>query len=204
MSNPFRLLALGAVAALAIAPAAVRADQADPAAAKIETFDSALIATMKAGKEAGPKGRYKLMTGPVDATFDLPVMTGFAVGPTWATTSAEDKAAIIAAFRRFTIANYAKNFETYDGEKITLNPMVQTRGPDKLVKTDMVASGSDVVLLYRMRLSTSGSWKVIDVLFNGAISQLTTQRSDFSATIASGGPKALVAKLDAQAEKLLK
>ena len=58
-------------------------------------------------------------------------------------------------------------------------------------------------LAYRMRDNGSG-WKVIDVYYNGAISQLTTQRSDFAATLSSGGAKALVAKLDAQTEKLLK
>ncbi len=46
-----------------------------------------------------------------------------------------------------------------------------------------------VVLGYRMRQAGS-TWKMIDVLFNGAISQLTTQRSDFAATLAAGGAKA--------------
>ncbi len=79
---------------------------------------------------------------------------------------------------------------------------VLTRGPDKVVKTEMTG-GERVTLSYRMRMS-GGSWKIIDVFFNGSISQLTTQRSDFSATVASGGAKALVAKLNAQADKLLK
>jgi phospholipid transport system substrate-binding protein len=130
-------------------------------------------------------------------------MTGFAVGPAWATASADDKAALIAAFRKYTIANYAKNFDGYDGQKITVDPTVLTRLPDKLVKTTMTGGDAPVVLGYRMRQAGS-TWKVIDVLFNGAISQLTTQRSDFTATLQNGGVKALVAKLDAQTEKLLK
>jgi phospholipid transport system substrate-binding protein len=51
---------------------------------------------------------------------------------------------------------------------------------------------------------TGSGWRVIDVYYNGGISQVTTQRSDFAATLASGGAKALVAKLEAQTEKLLK
>ena len=84
-----------------------------------------------------------------------------------------------------------------------LDGPVQTRGVDKLVKTKLTGSGSDVALAYRMRDNGSG-WKIIDVYYNGAISQLTTQRSDFASTLSSGGAKALVAKLDAQTDKLLK
>ena len=58
-------------------------------------------------------------------------------------------------------------------------------------------------LAYRMR-QDGGSWKVIDVFYNSTISQLTTQRSDFASTLSSGGAKALIAKLDAQTDKLLK
>jgi phospholipid transport system substrate-binding protein len=203
----FRLLACAALASVAAAPAlaptAALAQASDPAAQQVEVLDAALIRTMKAGKDAGAEGRYKIMAPAVDAVFDLPAMIGFAVGPSWATTSAEDKAALTAAFRKFTIASYAKNFDSYGGQKIALAGDVQTRGLDKLVKTQMTGGGADVVLIYRMRQS-AGTWKVIDVLFNGAISQLTTQRSDFSATLAAGGPKALVAKLDAQSAKLLK
>ena len=63
--------------------------------------------------------------------------------------------------------------------------------------------GDDVTLNYRMR-QAGDAWKVIDVYYNGSISQLTTQRSDFASSLASGGAKALIAKLDAQSEKLLK
>ena len=196
-------VALLAFAAPALAPRAARADASEPAAQQIENFDAALIRAMKAGKDAGPQGRAKIMGPAVDATFNLPVMTAFAVGPAWAAASAEDKSSLIAAFRKYTVANYAKNFDSYEGQKIAVDPVVMTRLPDKLVKTTMNGNGATVVLGYRMR-QAGGTWKVIDVLFNGAISQLTTQRSDFSATLQSGGVKALIAKLDAQTEKLLK
>jgi phospholipid transport system substrate-binding protein len=140
----------------------------------------------------------------VEQTFDLGAMVRFAVGPDWNKMSAEDQAALQKAFSRFTIANYAKNFDSYGGQKLELDGPVQTRGVDKLVKTKLSGGdGSPVPLAYRMRDSGSG-WKIIDVYYNGAISQLTTQRSDFASALASGGAKALVAKLDAQTEKLLK
>lgn len=200
------LMAASAVVALAgstLAPQPARADFTEPAAQQIDNFDAALIRAMKAGKDAGPQGRAKIMGPAVDAAFNLSAMTGFAVGPAWAGASAQDKAALVSAFRKYTIANYAKNFDSYEGQKIAVDPMVMTRLPDKLVKTTMSGNGSTVVLGYRMR-QAGGTWKIIDVLFNGAISQLTTQRSDFASTLQAGGVKALVAKLNSQTDKLLK
>ena len=102
------------------------------------------------------------------------------------------------------VANWAKNFDNYSGQKLELDGPVVDRAPDKIVKTKLSSPGATPVsLAYRMR-QDGGSWKVIDVFYNSTISQLTTQRSDFASTLQSGGAKALIAKLDAQTDKLLK
>lgn len=199
-----RLSVTLAVASTMLASASVAlAASTDPAGQKIEAFNDALIRTMKAGKGAGADARFNIIAPAVDAAFDLPAMTGFAVGPNWSTMSPADRTAVTAAFRRFTIANYVKNFDSYNGQKIALVGDVQTRGVDKLVRTEMTGGGDKVTLSYRMRQS-GGAWKVIDVFYNGSISQLTTQRSDFSATLNQGGAKALIAKLNTQSDRLLK
>ncbi len=200
-----RLGLIAAALALTAPAAAVWAQADDPAAQRIETFDAALLSAWKSDKTVGAQGRARALTPAVEATFDLPAMVRFAVGPTWTSIAPSDQSALEKAFSRYTIANYAKNFKDYSGQKLTVLPMVETRGLDKLVKTQIV-DGSDITpLSYRMRQSPAGGpWKVIDVFYNGAISQLTTQRSDFASTLTNGGAKALVAKLDAQTEKLLK
>ena len=196
-------LALAGAASAVLAGAAF-AQAVDPAAARIDSYDAALIKTLQAGKTAGVQGRVKVIGPAVEQAFDLGAMVRFAVGPDWTKMSAEDQAALQKSFSRFTIANYAKNFDSYDGQKLDLDGPVQTRGVDKLVKTKLSGGGgTPVALAYRMRDSGAG-WKIIDVYYNGAISQLTTQRSDFAATLTSGGAKALVAKLDAQTDKLLR
>jgi len=190
-------LALGAAA-----PAA-RAADLDPAAAQIQTFDNALLEVMKQAKALGPAGRARKLTPAVEQTFDLATMTRFSVGPAWTTMSDADHAALIEAFRRFTVASYAHNFDGYSGQKIDVDPAVVTRGVDKIVQSHIRSPGQDpVAISYRMR-ATTGSWKVIDVYFMGTISQLTTRRSDFAATVTSGGAKALIAHMNAQTEKLL-
>lgn len=205
MRNLSRLSGAALATLLLAAPAgAVRAADLEPAAQTIDGLDQALLATMKQADSLGMNGRFKKMQAAVDRTFDLKSMARFAVGPAWAKYSPADQALVTSAFGRLSAASYAHNFNSYSGEKFELDPAVDTRGVDKIVKTKLIpASGAPVLLNYRMR-ATSGSWKVIDVLFNGSISQLTTRRSDLASVAATGDAKAVAANLNAQADKLLK
>jgi phospholipid transport system substrate-binding protein len=197
------LLVAASLAAIAAPAAAVHAEAADPGAAQIERLDAALLDTMKQAKALGVQGRYRKLEPVVQQLYDLPTMTRFAVGPKWATVSPADQAALIKAFTRLNVASYAHNFDGYDGETFVLGK-AETRGPDKLVHTQLVPTkGKPTDLVYRMRQS-GGAWKIIDVYYNGGISELTTRRSDFSGTMDSGGAPALIKKIDALADKQMR
>lgn len=175
----------------------------DPAAQKIQSFYNTLLDTMKHGPQLGMQGRFRALEPAVDSTFDVSAMIQFIVGPSWAGMSSKDKEALTAAFRRMTVANYAANFSRFDGEQLNVDPTVQQRGPDKLVQTTLVPRAQKPVpLIYRMR-DTSGSWKVIDVFLNGYVSELAMRRSDFAATLASGGAAGLVAKINQLSDSVL-
>jgi phospholipid transport system substrate-binding protein len=169
---------------------------ADPAARQIEVFYAKLIDVMRRGKDLGLQGRYKELTPVVEASFDLPGMTRLSVGPAWNMISEMDQKAIVTAFERMTIANYAKNFATYGGEQFIVDPMVKMRSEDKIVETKLVGSDkSTTPFNYRMH-RVGNAWKVMDVYLNGTVSQLALKRSDFSSTVASSGATGLVKKLN--------
>ena len=195
-----RPLAAVVLAATLAGPTA-RAASSDPAAQRIEALDTALLDTMKQGSALGAKGRFRKLTPVVDQSFDLATMTAYAVGPSWATFSPADKQALIRAFGRLSAASYAHNFDSFGGERFEVGA-VQQRGADKVVQSKIVpAHGDPTNLTYRMRQTAEG-WKIIDVYY-GAISQLTTRRSDFAGPVASGGAKGLLAHLDALTAKLV-
>ena len=188
----------------ALVVSCVPARAADPAADRIQTFYNSLLDTMKKGPHLGMQGRFQALEPAVDATFDIPAMIQFIVGPSWSGMKDSDKTNLIAAFRRMTVANYAANFERYDGEQFNVEPNVQQRGPDKIVQTSLVPRGDKPVpLIYRMRASAGAEWKAIDVFLNGYVSELATRRSDFASTLAGGGGPALVAKMNQLSDSLL-
>jgi phospholipid transport system substrate-binding protein len=196
-------LALAAAGAAASgAPAAWAA--ADPAAQTIDGLDAGLIEAMKAAKSASARERYRKLEPVVARAFDFATMTRFAVGPTWASIPASQQQQLIEALQRLTVASYVHSFNDFSGQRFDVDPKVVTRGPDKVVTTHLVSPGdAPVTIAYRMR-EAGGGWKIIDVFYNGAISQLTTRRSDFAATLAHGGAPALLAHINALVDKQMK
>jgi phospholipid transport system substrate-binding protein len=182
--------------ALAV-PAMAHAQASDPAAQVVDRFDQTVLEAMKGGKSLGLKGRYAKLEPAVKQTFNLPLMTRFAVGASWATMSAADQQALLAAYTHYSVSTWAKNFDSYSGQKFTIGT-VDTRGTTKLVHVKL--EGASVELVYRMQASASGGWKVLDVYFNG-VSQLTQQRADYASALSAGGPQALVKKINDLADR---
>ncbi|MES2292397.1 MAG: ABC transporter substrate-binding protein [Pseudomonadota bacterium] len=178
-----------------------RAQSADPAAAAVQNFYDTLVASMKSGGTA--KSRYDKLKPAVEQDFDIPGMTALSVGPTWPSIAPADQKALTEAFERMTVANYARSFDSFDGEKFTVEPAVTERGSDKFVKTTLKpGSGDAIPFNYRLH-EAGGSWKIVDIYLNGNISQLAQKRSDFGATLQSGGPQGLAKKINALADQAL-
>lgn len=176
-----------------------------PAASKIESFYAVLVDTMKQGKSLGLQGRYDKLKPAVATTFNIPAMTQFAVGPSWAKFSAEDQKKLIDAFERMTIANYAKNFGSYNNQTFVVQPNVIDRAPDKVVLSEMrFPQGEPIKFNYRMRDAGKGDWKAIDVFLAGFTSQLALRRSEFANTVETEGAAGLIKKINEVTENSMK
>ena len=171
--------------------------QPGPAVKRIRAFYDALLHSMKNAKTLGVKGRYKTLEPAVDAAFDFETMTKLTVGPDWQSMPAAGRKALVAAFRRMTIADYAHNFDGYEGEDFTVDPNVRDHGGDEIVSSKMTMPGKDAIpFVYRMRKTADGDWKIIDIYLNGYVSEVATRRADFASTLKSGGASALAQKLN--------
>ncbi|HJS45697.1 MAG TPA: ABC transporter substrate-binding protein [Rhizomicrobium sp.] len=193
------MLTVGPTAMLVL-PQPVLAQAADPAAAQVQGFYDALLASMKSGGTA--KSRYEKLKPAVEKAFDLPAMTATAVGPGFAALAEADKKSLTEAFSRMTIANYAKNFDSFGGEKFTVEPASIARGSDHFVKSNLKTAKETIAFNYRMH-QVASEWKVTDVYLAGNISQMAQKRSDFAATFASGGASGLTKRINALTDQML-
>lgn len=167
------------------APALANAEAG--ASAHVAAYDDKVIAIMKEKLPTAQRiARFETV---VHQSYDMPAIAALVIGPSWAGASAADKSAAIAALTRHSAISLAKNFKSYSGEKFTIDPTVQQRGGDSIVKLTI---NSDV-LYFRMHRGGSG-WSIIDVI-SGGVSQLAVQKSDLASTAASGGAAAVAKKL---------
>ena len=200
-------LALGA-AALFAAALPWQAAHAQTAAASsptmpVEALDNALLAAMKAGNGTPFAARYGALAPVIEQVFDLEKVLAGSVGFSWPTLPPAQKASLAAAFRRYTVATYVANFDSYDGQSFEVLPAVRAVGNGELVvQTRLIRRDkAPVALDYVMRRGADG-WKVVDVLTDGSISRVAVQRSDFQELLASGGVPALTDGLARKAENL--
>jgi len=173
------------------------------AVAPIEALDQALVGIMKAGRQTPFQQRAAMLAPVVERAFDLPDILKVSVGPGWSALTGDQQAALLAAFRRYTIASYVDNFESYTGQRFVVSPTTRTLGDGRMVvNTQLIPQTGPAHTLDYVMSKTDAGWKVVDVLADGSISRVALQRSDFSALFDKGGAPALQARLQEKTEAL--
>ncbi|MCW3476096.1 ABC transporter substrate-binding protein [Limobrevibacterium gyesilva] len=197
------MVGAGATIAAAIRPGTACA-AVDPAVvAPIQGLYDSLLRIMRAGTRTPFSQRFDMLAPAVDRALDLATILQVSVGPMWNSLSADQHAALFAAFRRYSISSYVSSFNTFTGQRFVIEPDVRSGGANQIIlQTKIIpASGETHELDYVMR-QTGPNWKAVDVLADGAISRVATQRSDFRSFLMHGGGDALLASLQRKAADL--
>ena len=169
-------------APLLLATPALAADPA--AAAPIQGLVQAIMGSMRAGKASFTQ-RYNILAPAVDRAFDLDTVLAASVGPRLAALPPAEKSALLDVFRKFTIASYAANFDSDDGERLVVDPQQRSVGADLVVGTKLTPRNGDPVSIDYVMRQTPQGWRAIDVLLNGSISQNAVKRSDFRSLVST-------------------
>src|SRR5262249_32193989 len=150
------------------------------ASAPIEQLDVGLLQVMKQGKAAPFKHRYDFLAPLVERAVDLDFILQSGVGPGWTSIPADQQAALISAFRQYSIATYVANFDDYAGERFELLPPATNSAGTPVIKVKIVPGkpGDEAhVLGYSMR-QVGGAWKAVDVTADSSISQVVAQQAE--------------------------
>jgi len=187
--------------ALALWLFAGAAHAADPAATRVSAFCKGLIEAVRQSAGQGAQARVRRLEPLVEEAFNMKVMAQFAVGPPWTAMTAAEQANVTAALTRYGAGRFADEFDRFSGQTCVVDPLVQTRGPDTLVKSKILQPGQEPAALnFRLR-DYGGAPKIVDVYYNG-VSQLATERADFAGVLRTGGAAALASRLNELTAKL--
>jgi len=164
--------------------------------AVVEEFHVALIGIMRDADELGFEGRCDRLSEAMSELFDRPFMAQKSVGRYWKTATPAERERLVATFERFSVSNYAGNFDSYDGETFETLDVVESTHGTKLVRTRLLAGSGEVVQLnYRLR-PVDARWKIVDVYLNGTVSELALRRSEYSSLIKREGFDSLLVALN--------
>jgi phospholipid transport system substrate-binding protein len=83
------------------------AARSDPAVAHVRTLNESLLKSTRAARAKSMAARYRKLQPVIEQVFASPLATHLAVDLDWATLSSQQQRAMIAAYTRLTIANYA-------------------------------------------------------------------------------------------------
>lgn len=174
----------------------------DAAAKVVEQFHTTLVNVMKDADKLGFEGRFKLLEPAVDETFNIPFMAEITSGIYWNRSSAEQREKFTKAFAAMSTATYAARFRNYAGEAFDIKGTQEEGRSSIVVHTEIVDSdGGHTQLNYLLR-NFKGAWQVVDIYFNGSISELAVRKSDYSTILKNGGMDALSAALNGKVSEM--
>jgi len=202
MTRRLRNIAIAAVLSL-LCFSLESAATADSPTSVVTNFQHALLEVMKEAEKSTVRERFDQLAPQVDRTFHVPLMTQIATGRFWQDATMEEKAAVVKAFRRMSVATLATLFDGYTGE--TFATIGERPGPSKttVVSTKLTKSDKSSVSIAYISRKFGEQWRLIDVIVDGGISELKVRQSEYRLVLKKSGLPGLIDLLNGKADELM-
>ncbi|MBI3446549.1 MAG: ABC transporter substrate-binding protein [Magnetospirillum sp.] len=172
--------------------------------AVVRSFNETLIDVMKNGPKLGFKGRVDKLRPSVGATYDMASMTKSTLGTAASKLTPEEAAKLADTYSAFSVATYAAQFDEWDGERFEVGEPRAAAAGSTIVPSWIVPKAGDATQIDYVMRQDQGQWKVIDVLFDGTVSQVAVRRSEFVSIFRARGFTGLIETIEKQTVALEK
>ncbi len=186
MTNKIKIAASLLCVALLL-PAAVSAESTPED--KIRATVDSVVAVLT-DKALDSDTKVDKLAGQLDSCCMFETTSKLVLARNWKSFSPAQQTEFVDLFKRYLIATYGKNVDSYAGETVEIiGGREETRG-DYTVQTRIDRGGGDKDLLvdYRLRKDDGDKWRIIDVIGEG-ISLVANLRSQLQEVMSSGGPE---------------
>ena len=169
----------------------------------VEQLHDALLSAMQNADTLGFDGRYAQLEPVLRNSFDFTSMARFAVGPTyWPELDETQQQAVIDLFSEMSVSTYASRFDGYSGQSFRILEQADAGRGRLLVRSQIVRPNDTPVSFdYVLIQSDESGWRIIDVLLDGRVSELSRQRAEYTAVLRRDGFDGLVAALEQAIER---
>ena len=151
--------------------------------------------------DAQPEIVYGLIDDLIIPVFDFHNMSRWILGKYWKQANEEQRGVFTSEFKDLLVRTYAKAVLGFTNEKVNyLETLTGSKPNIVMVKTQIISDAGVTPVNYTMHIS-DGSWKVVNVAFEG-ISLVETYRKSFASEIRNNGLESLLQKLVDKNESL--
>jgi phospholipid transport system substrate-binding protein len=188
------LLLASSAAADPVAPPTPDAEQATRV---VEGLHEVMLGVMKQAQQLGYEGRLARLQPAIASRYDFAFIAEKSVGLTWKDLDTAQRAKLVDVLGRLAGANYAARMADFSGERFeTIGTESASQGTI-LVRTRVVDGDDEPIPLdYRLRSTPELGPRIVDVFYDGTVSELAMRRSEYAALLKKGGLDALLEALE--------
>ncbi len=181
------------------AAAAVEKTSPEKAAAFVDSLSGEALAVLRAS-DVDLAEREAKVRDILAKSFDFKLIGRFVLGKSWRSATPEQREEYQELFERFVLLTYSRRLGGYSGETFKVVKAAPMGKQDAVVITEISRpSGPPLKAGWRVR-GKNGKHLILDVIVEG-VSMITTQRSEFQATVRAKGLDGLIELLRMQVTK---
>ncbi len=195
--------ALFVVAVLLSAGGIARADDRAGPVEVVEHFQNGLLYTLLHRDELDYNTRIQSLEALIGETFDVERVARKVIGgKRFRELSSAEQSRYQTLFTRYVVASQSRRLGSLEGKEFA--SLGRRHGPDGTVVVDVSfrEQGREVAKLAYIMLPTGKGWRIVDVIIDGGVSELTLRRSEFASVVRDKGVGGLMVALDAKIGEL--
>lgn len=185
------------VSILLTAGGAAHADNRASATEVVEHFQNGLLYTLLHRDELDYGTRIQALEALIAETFDVERVARKVIGgKRFRQLSPAEQRRYLALFTRYVVASRSRHLGTLEGKDFV--PLGRRYGPDGTVVVDVSfrEKAREIATVAYVLLPTGKGWRIVDVIIDGGVSELTLRRSEFASVVRDRGVDGLMMALD--------
>jgi len=168
---------------------------AESAEAAVERLHEALLAAMKIPGVDGFASRVEAIEPAVLGVFDFTTIGGLVLGAHWKAMNQADRERFLVVFRRYVVANYAAEFDSFAGHTFHTDASAEQQPHVVVVRARLVTGAGDTHRFDYQTKEKDGRWFIVNVAVDG-VSDVALKRAQYDAVIRKDGFDALLGTLE--------
>lgn len=183
LRRSFVLLGAVVLGTAMVGASPARALDEGAARSHVEATVNEVLTLVRSG--GGPAAKAPQLRQIMEMRAALPQIARFSAGRAWTEMNADQQRRFSDAFANYLASVYARRFEEYSGQQVTVGRVVDAGNKGLLVQSSVSGSGQPVVVEWLVS-DRGGSVQIADIVIEG-VSMLLSQREEIANMLASRG-----------------